>query len=246
MSKKILVIMPTYNREEFLDKAIQSVLNQTYSNLILCVVDDCSTDSSLAIANKYKKEDDRVLVLKNPKNLGCYAARNLGLFKCKDLDWDLFTIHDPDDYSSDDRLHKISQPFVESKLMGMKTTFTKVDRSGVPQLRVGMNEIEVTASEGIAIFTRRAFKTLGYFDDTRFSGDTDYWWRAQAFCDLNPDHTLGQHLGPLYSAVSHENNLTKIYNFHTDRPKYFQKSMSEIRSKMIPSNNFYRDFTMQV
>tara|TARA_Y100000361_G_scaffold153907_1_gene177198 strand:+ start:1559 stop:2293 length:735 start_codon:yes stop_codon:yes gene_type:complete len=242
MSKKILVIMPTYNKEEFLDKAIQSVLSQTHDNLLLCIVDDCSTDSSLAIANKYKKEDDRVLVLKNSENLGCYAARNLGLLKCKDLDWDLFTIHDSDDYSDPERLREISKPLSNPSVLGLKTTYTRVNRKGEPQTcRDNPSKIDQYASEGIAIFPKETFNIIGFFDKTRFSGDTDYWWRLQAFCHHNPQYIVGSHTQPLYSAVLHETNLTKIYNFETDRPKYFHKSKSDIIN-MSQLGSFRRDF----
>ena len=241
MSDKVLFIMPVYNKEEFLDKAIQSVLNQTHTNISLCIIDDQSTDSSLSIANKYKEQDDRVSIYINEENSGCYRTRNRGLLENKNKDWDFFTIHDPDDTSDKDRISYSLRFFKDPNLLGLKTTFTKVNRKGEPQLRVGTNDIETNPSEGIAIFRRSVFDKIGYYDDTRFSGDTDYWWRLEYFCNANAPFTSASCLKSMYQALSHENNLTKIYDFKTDRPKYFQKSLNEIRSKMIPENNFYRE-----
>ena len=241
MSDKVLFIMPVYNKEEFLDKAIQSVLNQTHKNISLCIIDDKSTDSSLSIANRYRDQDDRVSVHTNKKNSGCYRTRNRGLVENKDEDWDFFTIHDPDDTSDSNRISHCLRFFNDPDLMGLKTTFTKVNRKGEPQLRVGTNEIETNPSEGIAIFRRAIFNRIGYYDDTRFAGDTDYWWRVEHFCSMNPPLKSASCLKSMYQALSHENNLTKIYDFKTDRPKYFHKSLTDIQSKMIPQKNFYRE-----
>ncbi len=73
--KKISVIIPNYNYARYLDQAIESVLNQTYKNLELIVVNNGSTDDSLEILNKYKH---KILVV-NQTNLGQSGARNSGL-----------------------------------------------------------------------------------------------------------------------------------------------------------------------
>ncbi|PIP88849.1 MAG: glycosyl transferase, partial [Bdellovibrionales bacterium CG22_combo_CG10-13_8_21_14_all_38_13] len=56
-SPKVSVILPVYNGEEYLDQAIKSVLFQSYKNLELIIVDDCSTDRSLEIAKTWVKDD---------------------------------------------------------------------------------------------------------------------------------------------------------------------------------------------
>lgn len=74
----ISVIIPVYNNEAFLDKCLLSVINQTYKNLEIIVINDGSTDSSLEIISKYKESDNRIRVI-NSKNEGGAAARNKGL-----------------------------------------------------------------------------------------------------------------------------------------------------------------------
>ena len=64
----LTVLMPVYNAEKFLDESIGSILNQTYSNFELLILDDASTDNSLKIIKAYAKEDKRITVLVNQKN----------------------------------------------------------------------------------------------------------------------------------------------------------------------------------
>lgn len=69
------VMIANYNHACFIDDAIQSVFNQTYTNWEIVIVDDCSTDNSLDVIAKYKK-NDRIQVLINEKNSGCgYTKR---------------------------------------------------------------------------------------------------------------------------------------------------------------------------
>lgn len=75
----VSVIIPTYNRADFIEKAIQSVLNQTYSNFEIIVVDDGSTDSSAQIIQKLAEKDHRIRYYKLEVNSGVSIARNTGI-----------------------------------------------------------------------------------------------------------------------------------------------------------------------
>lgn len=72
----VSVLMTVYNREMYIAEAIESVLQSTYSNFELIIVDDCSKDKSVAIANSYAAKDKRVCVVVNEQNLGDYPNRN--------------------------------------------------------------------------------------------------------------------------------------------------------------------------
>lgn len=72
----VSVLMTVYNREKYLAEAIESVLVSTYQNWELLVVDDGSKDSSVAIAQSFAKNDERISVFCNEKNLGDYPNRN--------------------------------------------------------------------------------------------------------------------------------------------------------------------------
>lgn len=76
--KKLSVIVPVYNVENYLDKCISSIISQTYKNLEIILVNDGSNDNSLNICNNYSKLDQRIIVI-DQKNQGVSAARNAGM-----------------------------------------------------------------------------------------------------------------------------------------------------------------------
>ncbi len=78
MSDLITVIMPVYNVKEYLERSVESVLEQTYSNLEIILVDDGSTDGSADICDAYAQRDGRVIVI-HKENQGAASARNAGL-----------------------------------------------------------------------------------------------------------------------------------------------------------------------
>lgn len=72
----VSILMTAYNREKYIAEAIESVLNSTYTNFELIVVDDCSQDTTISIAQNYASQDSRIRVYQNKSNLGDYANRN--------------------------------------------------------------------------------------------------------------------------------------------------------------------------
>ena len=92
--KKISVIVPIYNQKKYLAKCLDSILEQTYKNLEIILVDDGSTDGSSLICDNYSKTDSRIKVF-HQKNKGVSAARNLGI---KNVTGEYLVFIDPDDY----------------------------------------------------------------------------------------------------------------------------------------------------
>lgn len=81
---KVSIIMPVFNAEKYLNDAIESVLNQTYTDFELLLIDDMSTDNSKAISEEYSKKDNRILLFENStKNHGPGPTRNIGLDNAK-------------------------------------------------------------------------------------------------------------------------------------------------------------------
>jgi len=75
----ISVIIPTYNRAHLLPRAIKSVLNQTYKDFELIIVDDASTDNTEEVVREFQEKDKRIVYVKHQKNRGGSAARNTGI-----------------------------------------------------------------------------------------------------------------------------------------------------------------------
>ena len=75
----ISVVMPTYNQARFLSYSIDSVLNQTFENWELIIVDDASTDNTKKIVEQYQKNNSKITYLLNEKNIGIANSRNIGI-----------------------------------------------------------------------------------------------------------------------------------------------------------------------
>lgn len=98
MNSLISIIVPVYNVEKYINRCVDSILNQTYKNLEIILVDDGSTDYSGKICDEYEKKDRRIKVI-HTENKGVGIARNQGLETCHG-EYIMFV--DPDDYLSKD------------------------------------------------------------------------------------------------------------------------------------------------
>lgn len=235
--KKLLVIMPLYNREKYVKDAIESILGQTHTNFELVIIDDCSTDNSLNIALKYKHKSN-VTILTNNENKGCYYSRNKCLEYCKNVEYDYFTIHDSDDVSDINRFKEILSEFNEHTL-GIRTLCLQVDENLKPIY--ANKQLSYTHSEGVSFFKRIVFDTiLGYYDNTRFGGDSEYWLRLKKYCSVNPLNKVVLSNKPLYFRRNHSDQLTKKYNWNTHRRHYATKFENDIL-QMSKTGNFYRE-----
>lgn len=98
---EISVVMSVYNTEKYLQESIESMLNQTFKNFELIIINDHSTDNSLKIIKDYSKKDDRIILINNKKNSGSAFSRNEGI---KIARGKYIAIMDSDDISLPDRL----------------------------------------------------------------------------------------------------------------------------------------------
>lgn len=100
---KVSVIMAVYNTEEYLAQSIEAILHQTFKNFELIVINDCSSDASLAILHQFQKKDPRIILLNNNKRMYPAGTRNRGLRVAKG---DYIAIQDADDIALPQRLEK--------------------------------------------------------------------------------------------------------------------------------------------
>ena len=99
----ITVFTPNFNKDRFISETIESIINQNYSNFEYIIIDDCSTDNSWQIIQKYAKIDKRIIAYRNKKNLGIVKTRNKG-FKYSSTESKYFAIIDSDDVALPYRL----------------------------------------------------------------------------------------------------------------------------------------------
>ncbi len=100
---QISVIMSVFNGEKYLADAIESILNQTFSDFEFIIIDDGSTDRSLKIINEFAQIDKRIQVVKNDNNIGLAASLNKGISLAKG---EYITRMDADDVSLPERFEK--------------------------------------------------------------------------------------------------------------------------------------------
>ena len=96
---RVTIIMPNYNNGPYLRKCLDSVLNQTFSDFILLIIDDGSTDDSISIIKEY--DDPRFVLYQKEKNSGIVDSLNIGIEK---LETEYFVRLDGDDYMRKDRI----------------------------------------------------------------------------------------------------------------------------------------------
>ena len=97
-SKLISVIIPVYNSGKYLNKCLDSIINQTHKELDIILIDDGSTDGSGEVCDEYAQKDDRITVI-HQQNRGVSSARNAGIKIAKG---DFFNFPDSDDYIDTD------------------------------------------------------------------------------------------------------------------------------------------------
>lgn len=121
----VSVIMPSYNTSDYIKESIESVLNQTYSNLELIIVDDCSTDNTDEIIKSIK--DDRIRYYKNEVNSGAAISRNKALKEAKGQ-WIAFL--DSDDLWMPEKLEKQIKFMKDNNYLFSYTNYEEIDMGG--------------------------------------------------------------------------------------------------------------------
>lgn len=109
---KLSVIIAVYNTEKYVEKCLDSLLSQTYSNIELVVVNDCSTDGSLKILKKYDKKYDNIILIDNKQNKGLSYSRNVGL---ENASGEYIGYIDSDDYIDPNYYEKLMKAIVKEK-----------------------------------------------------------------------------------------------------------------------------------
>ena len=99
---KVSIIIPVYNSEKYISKCLDSVLNQTYENIEVLVINDGSKDNSINILKEYEKKDNRIVVI-DKENEGVAKTRNMGIKKATG---EYIMFIDNDDYIDEDYVEK--------------------------------------------------------------------------------------------------------------------------------------------
>jgi len=168
---KISVVMTSYNAAEHLETAIRSILEQSWRNLELVIVDDASTDATPALLLEMQRRDPRIRVLLKSTNDGTYVSKNMGLLHTTG---EFVALQDSDDWSHPDRL-ALSVGMLRQRpdLVGLTTDWFRMTSEGGIIIKAGGQIAHLCC---ISLVFRRApvLERVGFFDSVRVAADLEF------------------------------------------------------------------------
>ena len=139
-NESVSIVIPIFNAEKYLDASIGSLLGQTYSNIEIILVEDCSSDNSLAVCKRYEESDSRIKVISHETNKGYCCSRNDGI-EASSGDWIMFL--DADDEYLPDAVEKMVNRAVSYDAQIVFSKFYSVSVKGVKSVQ------ECDVSDGV-------------------------------------------------------------------------------------------------
>ena len=229
------VIIPVYNKEKFIEKTLESVLNQTFTDFEVIVINDCSTDGSLEKVRKFIFEN--LKIIQHDKNRGLSATRNTGIKNSNGVVMAFLDADDTWDSGYLEKIHSLHIEFPEAKLLA--TNYTDVINQNVmitPKNFYIPYENDIIVEDffkincskpiyfpGSFCVFKSVFETIGLYDEAiTFAEDVDFNIRA------NSKYKLAYSPKPFvkYTQFS-ENQITN----------------SSFKNKVIPDLNKYESLS---
>ena len=160
----ISIILPSYNKEEILLKSIRSIQNQSFKNIEIIIVNDCSTDNSIKIFQQLLETDPRIRIFNHLKNMGCWRSRLDGILYSKGKYIILFDVGDlyEDNYVIEDAYNIIEKYNLDSTkfLFRIVNSYHKLNESDV-LFHVNENSKIIYGYSNIEAFNKYIFKSYG-------------------------------------------------------------------------------------
>ncbi len=129
----VSIVTPTYNSGNFISETIQSILNQSYTNFELIVIDDCSKDNTVEIVKTFSEKDSRVNLIQLELNSGAAVARNIGLENSKGR---FIAFCDCDDIWFENKLEYQIRFMLEKSIPISFTSYQLINEKGVSMNKV--------------------------------------------------------------------------------------------------------------
>lgn len=204
--KLVSIVLPVYNGERYVAEAIDSVLEQTYTNWELIIVNDCSTDSTESIVSDYQKRDARIKVHHNLCNMKLPRSLNIG-FELASGDY--YTWTSDDNKYKPDALEVMVNELQDAKGVDMVyTDYDVIDETGDIVESVEQSDINCLLFWNVCgacfMYTAAIAKKVGFYDETLFlAEDYDYWLRVSRYGKIKYLHKN------IYSYRKHAESLTE-------------------------------------
>ena len=210
---KISIVTTVYNIEKYIKRCLDSLISQTYKNIEIIVVNDCSTDGSMDLVKSFK--DERITVIEHKENLGAGWARRTGI---EAATGDYVITIDGDDWVSPDFIEKLAENAKETNADIVSGGITIVYPDGYQDVKkfpvkcsVGMEKFRDYANQRIVFLNNKLVKRNMYeatpYNTRRFCEDTPVIIPLLYYCNMvSYVDTQG------YFYLQHENSLCRRVN----------------------------------
>ncbi len=184
----VSVVMSVYNAERYLRKSVESILNQAFKDFEFIIINDGSTDSSPKIIDEYAISDKRIVVIKNPSNLGLSRSLNIALENTKG---DFVARMDADDISLPERLERQVGFLKENSSYGLiGSAYIEINDKGdiIGNQRIEFLETDEDIKKRIVgfnpflhsgvMFKKEVQNCIGFYNDKfKYAQDYEFWIR---------------------------------------------------------------------
>lgn len=218
----VSIILPVYNGEKFLVQSIKSCLYQTHKNFELIIVNDCSSDSSLQIAESFAHQDKRIKIISNRINLNLPASLNVGHRQAKG---EYITWTSDDNFYEHNAIEVMLAEMSKSTVDIVHSNINIIEKNGNNRFKdVMSNSLNLLFGNNIGacfLYKKEVFIRNGGYDEALHTiEDYDFWLQAQV-------HSKFKHIpNILYNYRKHESSLTsQIKSENLGCRLLFQKKM---------------------
>lgn len=229
----VTVYIPTYNRVELLKRAVESVRNQTYSNLEIIIVDDCSIDGTHQYLKEISDLDQRILYFIKEKNSGACVSRNIAIENARG---EYITGLDDDDYFTSDRLDVLLYGWFDifsknKNISGIYSNYCIISQnrnriSNVAEVS-NLQMIKKTNCIGNQIFTKtEIIRSVNGFDENMPAWqDYELWYRLIKYVGCmykvgtHPTYFMDESHSAIRITTSNSEKILKAYNLFINKHK---------------------------
>lgn len=259
-SPLVTVFITAYNAEKYIAEALESIINQTYRNLEILVVNDASEDNTLKIIESYQDKDNRIRLINNNKNRGIPYNRNLGLTEANGK---YLAIMDSDDLSDPNRIYKQvnymeKNPEIDAigthyKVIGSKFRNKISSRYNTPEeIKVRLLFANPIANPTSMIRKNTLEKyNIRYNNEFFVAQDYDLWLQISKVGKIAilPDYLLTYRVGHNNISKTSKNKKVEqrkkiIDSIHIDGLNHYNFNLNKDELKIF--NNFFTDNPVEV
>lgn len=221
---KISIILPTYNGEKYIQKSIESIINQNFTDWELIIVDDCSKDNTPFIVDEYAKKDPRIKVIHNKNNLKLPKSLNVGF---ENSVGDFLTWTSDDNYYYKNAFDiMINQLLNNKKIYMVKANYDLIDEHDktLESVYCNKNCLSIVNNVGACfLYRREVYLNVGDYDCSLFGvEDYDYWLRIEK--KFGEIYHISQ---TLYAYRIHNQSLSQT------KEKFVRFQLSKLKQKHI-------------